>query len=75
LTVDRAAAPRRRTSRPRRPLRLHPPHHPLLFLARPPAQTNLMARVTSGSFPHKTLAERWLRWRTCLYSARCRCSR
>uniref|UniRef100_UPI0013E2AE11 hypothetical protein n=1 Tax=Actinacidiphila soli TaxID=2487275 RepID=UPI0013E2AE11 len=30
------------------------PHHPLLFLPRPPAPTTFTARVTSGSFPRKS---------------------
>lgn len=29
------------------------PHHPLLFLPRPPAPVAVTARVTSGSFPSK----------------------
>ncbi|MGW3661324.1 hypothetical protein ACWD6R_39405 [Streptomyces sp. NPDC005151] len=30
------------------------PHHPLLFLPRPPAPTTFTARAESGSFPHKS---------------------
>ncbi|MFI6729290.1 hypothetical protein [Streptomyces atratus] len=29
------------------------PHHPLLFLPRPPAPATFTARVTSGSFPSR----------------------
>ncbi|GGX41292.1 hypothetical protein GCM10010353_65770 [Streptomyces chryseus] len=30
------------------------PHHPLLFLPRPPGPATFTARVTGGAFPHKS---------------------
>ncbi|MFJ2136884.1 hypothetical protein ACIP4W_39310 [Streptomyces sp. NPDC088846] len=50
--MDRTAALRRRARSPPRPLRLHPA--PPAALPAPPAPATFTARITSGSFPHKS---------------------